>query len=327
MNNLNKFQPTDMMGTPSVERSLLEYLKPKSEERYSKIEAFCDLLNLASSGGYVAKAADRQIDLIPGQFVASISELARKWQWQRATVRQFIDGLVALNQLSYEPFVKNYIFTLKLHQRLSIYVKSEADIVGYCILQFYRVIMKHIDIEELVEVLQRYFQLKFEFLLRSKDPESAKEKISNLQYAVFKTLVHSLMEHSHCVPEDEPQEIFDTIYLLFGRGQVWNWRKVCALLIAISQFSTYKKSFSLRMLSDAQYTSGEYILSSRIIDYYKSVWNTNEEKTSSETEESSVPSVDASAASSSQQKETESSEGRCGSETLRHDSAEGNQQQ
>lgn len=27
-----------------VDRSLLEFLKPKAEERYSKLEAYCDLL-------------------------------------------------------------------------------------------------------------------------------------------------------------------------------------------------------------------------------------------------------------------------------------------
>ena len=83
----------------SVDRSLLEYLKPKAEERYSRIEAYCDLLARASNSPYTAKCAGQQIDLLPGQCVLTISDLARKWQWQRATVRQFLDGLVALGLL------------------------------------------------------------------------------------------------------------------------------------------------------------------------------------------------------------------------------------
>ena len=35
-----------------VDRSLLEFLKPKAEERYSKLEAYCELLSKASSGAY-----------------------------------------------------------------------------------------------------------------------------------------------------------------------------------------------------------------------------------------------------------------------------------
>ena len=69
-----------------VDRSLLEFLKPKAEERYSKLEAYCDLLSKASSGAYQSPGTDGALQLLPGQFVATISELARQWQWQRATV-------------------------------------------------------------------------------------------------------------------------------------------------------------------------------------------------------------------------------------------------
>ena len=107
-------QITGSTDTQSADRSLLEYLKPKSEDRFSKLEAYCDLLSRASSGSFVASNGERQETLVPGQFVASISELARKWKWQRATVRSFVEGLVALGQLSYKPFVKSYIFTVNL---------------------------------------------------------------------------------------------------------------------------------------------------------------------------------------------------------------------
>ena len=41
-----------------VDRSLLEFLKPKAEERYSKLEAYCDLLSKASSGAYQSPGTD-----------------------------------------------------------------------------------------------------------------------------------------------------------------------------------------------------------------------------------------------------------------------------
>ena len=63
-----------------VDRSLLEFLKPKAEERYSKLEAYCDLLSKASSGAYQSPGTDGALQLLPGQFVATISELARQWQ-------------------------------------------------------------------------------------------------------------------------------------------------------------------------------------------------------------------------------------------------------
>jgi hypothetical protein len=125
-------QITGSTDTQSADRSLLEYLKPKSEDRFSKLEAYCDLLSRASSGAFVAANGERREELVPGQFVASISELARKWKWQRATVRSFVEGLVALGQLSYKPFVKSYIFTVNLQQRLSLYVDSADDVLDFC---------------------------------------------------------------------------------------------------------------------------------------------------------------------------------------------------
>ena len=92
-----------------VDRSLLEFLKPKAEERYSKLEAYCDLLSKASSGAYQSPGTDGALQLLPGQFVATISELARQWQWQRTTVRQFISGLTKLGQLSVEPYSKSWL--------------------------------------------------------------------------------------------------------------------------------------------------------------------------------------------------------------------------
>ena len=47
-------QITGSTDTQSADRSLLEYLKPKSEDRFSKLEAYCDLLSRASSGAFVA---------------------------------------------------------------------------------------------------------------------------------------------------------------------------------------------------------------------------------------------------------------------------------
>ena len=107
-----------------VDRSLLEFLKPKAEERYSKLEAYCDLLSKASSGAYQSPGTDGALQLLPGQFVATISELARQWQWQRATVRQFISRLIKLGQLSVEPYSKSFIFSVNGATFVSSYRES-----------------------------------------------------------------------------------------------------------------------------------------------------------------------------------------------------------
>ena len=99
MNQSSKHVSSEGETPQSVDRSLLEFLKPKSEERYSKLEAYCDLLSRASAGAYATPEAEGALQLLPGQFVATISELSRQWKWQRATVRQFIAGQALFQEL------------------------------------------------------------------------------------------------------------------------------------------------------------------------------------------------------------------------------------
>ena len=50
-NNKNNYA-SELNDPQGIDRSLLEYLKPKSEDRYSKLEAYCDCLL------YTSDAAD-----------------------------------------------------------------------------------------------------------------------------------------------------------------------------------------------------------------------------------------------------------------------------
>lgn len=154
-----------------VDRSLLEFLKPKAEERYSKLEAYCDLLSKASSGAYQSPGTDGALQLLPGQFVATISELARQWQWQRATVRQFISGLTKLGQLSVEPYSKSFIFSVNLEQRLSLLIESPDDILDFCAMQFIRFIKGRATAREVTDSYSRYYDLKMNMASR-KDMEA-----------------------------------------------------------------------------------------------------------------------------------------------------------
>ena len=138
MNQSSNHVSSDGETPQSVDRSLLEFLKPKSEERYSKLEAYCDLLSRASAGTYATPEAEGALQLLPGQFVATISELSRQWKWQRATVRQFITGLANLGHISTQPYSKSFIFSVNLSQRLSLFVETPDDVLDFCAMQFVR---------------------------------------------------------------------------------------------------------------------------------------------------------------------------------------------
>ena len=44
MTNNKNNSASELNDPQGIDRSLLEYLKPKSEDRYGKLEAYCDLL-------------------------------------------------------------------------------------------------------------------------------------------------------------------------------------------------------------------------------------------------------------------------------------------
>lgn len=63
------------------------------DERFTKAQAWIDLLLLASHKDRTVKIRNVEIDLKPGELAYSQKTLAERWQWNRRTVRKFIDEL------------------------------------------------------------------------------------------------------------------------------------------------------------------------------------------------------------------------------------------
>ena len=267
---MTKETNTQILGsnnTQSADRTLLEYLKPKSEERFSKLEAYCDLLSRASSGTFVATNGEHQETLVPGQFVASISELARKWKWQRATVRSFVEGLVALGQISYKPFVKSYIFTLNLQQRLSLYVDSADDVLDFCCMQFARFINGRCSAGEVADSYDRYYSMKMEIARQKGDGGALVRHVHQHQAYMFNKMTSSIY---HLLNREDtvPDELSDSVNLLFGKDHLWNWHHVINALgiITMALRDNVKPSY-MNAVNEA-YTKAEVNLLDCIYEHY-----------------------------------------------------------
>lgn len=93
-------------------KPVLDYLKEKSGERHTRLEAYCDLLDKASAG-YVSDALKKlAVELQPGQFAVTITDLAGCWHWHRATVRSFLNGLEDLGQIRKSSLTRSYVITM-----------------------------------------------------------------------------------------------------------------------------------------------------------------------------------------------------------------------
>ncbi|MCD8394620.1 MAG: hypothetical protein LUC85_07270 [Bacteroidales bacterium] len=89
-----------------MSRSLLDYLHPEPHAGYSRWDAYYDLIHRAISSCGQEVRFGQTFDLVPGEFVVTLSELARQWHWSRVTIRTFIKELCNLGQLVVTSHVK-----------------------------------------------------------------------------------------------------------------------------------------------------------------------------------------------------------------------------
>ena len=222
-----------MADPQQADLTLFEFLKPKPGERYSKLEAFCDLLSRGKSGPYVLTRYDEQIEILPGQFVTTISSLSKKWQWQRATVRQFLEGLMALDQLEETKFYSSIIFTLKRNMKLSVKVKNTEDVLDFCCMQFSRFTHGRISAQEVADSYANYYGMKMEIAQEKEDFEQQRQKVFLHQAYMFETLVQSLSAQE-LKNETEQKPIVQMALSLFGRDAIWNWQRVIDILALLA---------------------------------------------------------------------------------------------
>ena len=119
--------------------ALLQFLRSKNTERFTKLDAFCYLIG-KMSGQDKAHKGDSSKDISPlchGEFTGSISELANDWHWHRATVRSFLDGLENLGVIKRKLQGRDYTFRLRTHASLTVPIINYDTVleVAYLLLQ------------------------------------------------------------------------------------------------------------------------------------------------------------------------------------------------
>ena len=87
----------------------LASLQDRHNERYSKHEAFCYLLDKACER-YLPKSVKKEVaDLMADfQFITTKTQLAEDWHWHRATVRQFLEKLTEHGLINCKEFDTKY---------------------------------------------------------------------------------------------------------------------------------------------------------------------------------------------------------------------------
>ena len=110
-----------------ADREVFDYLKEKGDERKTRIEAYCDLLDKALAGFVSPFLRKQDYELQPNQCHLTVSDLASEWHWHRATVRSFLDALEAFGLLSRIRLPKSVVITMTAQPHN---VQEQPDFAG-----------------------------------------------------------------------------------------------------------------------------------------------------------------------------------------------------
>ena len=99
-----------------VDRPLLDFLRPRTEGKFSKLDAYCFLLDKAVAETDnpqmqdVRKDSDDKWTLKP--FEVTVTDLAKTWNWHRATTRKYLNELAVMGMLKKEALQKSCIIEM-----------------------------------------------------------------------------------------------------------------------------------------------------------------------------------------------------------------------
>lgn len=116
-----------------ADREVFEYLKEKGDERRTRTEAYCDLLDKSLASFVSPFLRKKDYVLQPNQCHLTVSDLASEWHWHRATVRSFLSAMETFGLLTRIQLPKSMIITMTVQSGQlvhSINGQEQSSLVG-----------------------------------------------------------------------------------------------------------------------------------------------------------------------------------------------------
>jgi hypothetical protein len=99
-------------GFIMLHRSIQEHWIYDEKRKFSKYEAWLDMLMMANHSESKFVLGNELIELKAGQFVTSIRKLGERWEWSNTKVTQFLDLLNKDEMLLYKKDTKKTLITI-----------------------------------------------------------------------------------------------------------------------------------------------------------------------------------------------------------------------
>ena len=209
----------------NLDMELFEFLRSHGSDRFTKLDAFCDLINRlpVTKMGEEYDSLKKLLPYESDTFRATITELAQSWHWHRATVRSFLDGLENLGYLKKELDGKEYIFKVNMHSNVLIPISKE-DAMRFTMMA---VIDKYFNSdmtdEQIAEQLERNTQETLK-KMESATEENSHEIVADIKTEFVLQAISTLTYHYGYILNRE-DEIFPLVSSACSGENPWSWLK------------------------------------------------------------------------------------------------------
>lgn len=209
----------------NLDMELFEFLRSHGSDRFTKLDAFCDLINRlpVTKMGEEYDSLKKLLPYESDTFRATITELAQSWHWHRATVRSFLDGLENLGYLKKELDGKEYIFKVNMHSNVLIPISKE-DAMRFTMMA---VIDKYFNSdmtdEQIAEQLERNTQETLK-KMESATEENSHEIVADIKTEFVLQAISTLTYHYGYILNRE-DKIFPLVSSACSGENPWSWLK------------------------------------------------------------------------------------------------------
>lgn len=179
-----------------ADKFLFDYLRPRTTDRLSKLDAFCELMNMATDKEKQSEETrfGTTVHLHKGQFTVTVTDLAKKWNWHRVTVKSFLDKLVAMNYA--EMFSEGKFFVITMHyaqpsnkERSEVPFSKDEQ-------RFVRWLSGYISVEEMFSSGVDFFQ-DTDAIFKPRVTDCKADAGARLHQLIS----HLILRHSNLIPE------------------------------------------------------------------------------------------------------------------------------
>ena len=181
-----------------IDKGLLEYLNSGPGGKYSKMAAFCNLIELAVGDRKEFPAIARPLP--QGQAALTVSGLARHWNWHHTTVRKFLSGLERSGAAKITG--RSGYFLLTMTCMLPDGEGTHAPLLSEEELLLNRWLCGYLAIEEWVEMLAHFITGTDKLFVPEPTGKHMGRRTSTGE-RLHKLVAHTILQHTGIIPANE----------------------------------------------------------------------------------------------------------------------------